>query len=369
MMADTFRRLHERDLGFEPRGVLTLQAGVEAHRYAAAAPRLALIDGLLERVRAMPGVESAGLTTVNPLCCGDWGARIAVEGHTYISQEQLPIVQHQLVTPGYFDTMRMRVVRGRTFTADDRAGREPVVVVDERAARRFWPGEDPLGKRLKRGSLDSPHPWLTVIGVVEPIEDQGEYTESWYLPYAQHAVGPSSNTLHFMVRAGDPSSLTAMIRAAGAELDPALALHDITTMDSVRSERLEQNRLGAIVTWIFAAVGLFLASLGLYGVLSFVLAADTREIGVRLALGARPSSILGLVAGRGIRLVLYGMVPGIVIAAILGLVVERVVADAALEIWMVASSSLALLAAAALAMLVPLVRALQLDPLIALRQD
>ena len=369
MMADTFRRLQERDLGFEPNGVLTVQAGMEAQRYASAASRLSFIDGLLERVRSMPGVEAAGVTTVNPLCCGDWGARIAVEGETYISQEQLPLVQHQLVTPGYFETMRMHVVRGRTFTEEDREGREPVVVIDERAAKRFWPGEDPVGRRLKRGSPDRSNPWLTVIGVVKTIEDQGEYTEAWYLPYAQHAVGPSSATLHFMVRAADPSSLIAPIRTAGAELDTALALHDVTTMDGVQSERLQQNRLGAIVTWIFAGAGLFLAALGLYGVLSFVLAADTREIGVRLALGARPAAIVRLIAGRASRLVSWGMGAGMCIAMIVGITLERVLPEARLEAWMVAASSLALACTAGLAMLVPIARALRLDPLTALRHD
>lgn len=369
VMADTFQRLHARDLGFEPNGVLTLQAGMEAQRYAAAAPRLSFIDGLLERVRALPAVEAAGVTTVNPLCCGDWGVRVAVQGQQYTSQAQLPLLQHQLVTPGYFEAMRMRLLRGRSFTADDREGREPVVIVDERAARRFWPGEDPLGKRLKRGTPDSRNPWLTVVGVVATIDDQGEYTEAWYMPYAQQPVGPSSETLHLMIRASDPLSLATTVKAIGAELDPALALHDVTTMDGVQSERLEQNRLGAFVTWIFAVAGLLLAALGLYGVLSYVLAADTREIGVRLALGARPGSILRLVVGRGMRLVGWGMAFGILVAAGVGTGLERVLPDAELRLSMVVTSSMVLLCAASLAVLVPALKALRVDPLSALRHD
>jgi predicted permease len=369
MMTDTFQRLKGRDLGFEPEGVLTVQAGLEAQRYSTAPARLAFIESFLERVGQLPGVDRAGLTTVNPLCCGDWGARVTVEGHPFISQEQLPIVQHQLVTPGFFEAMRMRIVRGRGFTAEDREGREPAAIVDDRAARRFWPGEDPIGKRIKRGAPDSPNPWLTVVGVVGTIEDEGEYTEAWYLPYAQNAVGPSSNLLHFMIRAADPLSLASSIRSLGASLDPVLALHDITTMDGVHSERLQQNRIGAVVTAIFAAAGLLLAALGLYGVLAFALAADTREIGIRRALGAPASKIVRLVIERGARVVVAGTAIGVPIAVFAGVALERVLPDAQLRPSLVLVAVAALAAAAAAATLVPMVRALRLNPLTALRDE
>jgi putative ABC transport system permease protein len=369
LMAETFQRLHARDLGFEPQGVLTVQAGMEATRYTAPDARLAFIDRLTERLRALPGVESVGLTTVNPLCCGSWGARVSIEGHERVPQELLPVVEHQLVTAGFFETMRVRLLRGRFFTADDRLGREPVAVVDERAARRFWPGADPLGKRMKRGTPDSPGPWITVVGVVAPIDDEGGYDETWYLPYQQHPTGPSSGLLHFMIRAADPAALANPIRAAGAEIDPALALHDITTLDAVQSDRLRQNRLGAIVTSLFAAAGLLLAALGLYGVLSFVLAADTREIGVRLALGAGRGRIARLVLARGVRVVAWGLVTGAVCAVAGGVALERMVPGTEFSGTIVLAAVAALAGAALLAIAVPALRAMRMDPLMALRQD
>lgn len=369
MMADTFQRLHSRDLGFEPAGVLTVQAGMEAERYAAAGARLDFIGRFTERVRAMPGVEAVGLSTVNPLCCGNWGARVSIEGQEVVPAEAPPAVQHQLVTPGFFETMGIRLLRGRFFTAEDREGREPVAIVDERAARRFWPGEDPLGKRMKRGSLETPGPWITVVGVVATIDDEGEYGEAWYLPYLQHPTGPSSNLLHFMVRATDAGALANPIRAAGAEIDPALALHDIVTLDAVQSERLHQNRLGAVVTAVFAAAGLLLAALGLYGVLSFVLAADTRELGVRMALGAPRSALAALVFSRGLRVIGWGLAIGVALAVAGGWALERVMPEAAFRAATVAVAAAALTASALLAAVVPAIRAMRLDPLAALRHD
>ena len=369
MMAGAFESLQRRDLGFEPAGVLTIQAGMESSRYASAASRLAFIERFSERLRALPGVHAVGMTTVNPLCCGNWGMRVSIEGQPLFSADSQLAVDHQLVTPGYVEAMKMRLLRGRAFTPDDREGREPVAMIDARAAERFWPGEDPIGKRMKRGSPETPGPWITIVGVVAPVDDEGEYTEAWYLPYLQHATGPSSALLHFMVRADEPGALIKSIRAAGAEIDPALALHDMVTLDAIQSERLDQNRLAAVVTAIFAGAGLLLASLGLYGVLSFVLTSDTREIGVRVALGARRSSIAALVLARGFKVVGWGLVAGVIIASVAGAALERLVPDARFAPSLLVASVAALGAAALLATLIPAIRATRLDPLDALRHD
>jgi predicted permease len=369
MMTEAFYRLQRRDLGFEPRGVLTVQASLTAPRHDAAAARAGFVDRLLERVRGLPGVERAAITTVNPLCCGDWGIRMSPEGQPPVPDALVPIVQHQLVTPEFFETMRIRILEGRGFTTADTAGTEPVVVVDERMARRFWPGARAVGKRVKRGGPASPFPWLSVVGVVAVIEDAGEYTESWYLPYAQHAAGPSSQIVHLMVRAADPLSLVAAVRAAAADVDPALALHDVSTLDQVRSERLAQNRMGAAVSAMFAAAGLLLAALGLYGVLSFVLAGDTRELGLRLALGAGPATVLRLVAGRGLRVALAGLAAGAAIAVVAARALERVVPEARLDARVIAAAAAALLLASVVATLVPARRALAIDVVKSLRAD
>jgi hypothetical protein len=243
------------------------------------------------------------------------------------------------------------------------------VIVDERAARQFWPGQDPLGKRVKRGMPGGPQPWLTVIGVAGTIEDRGEYTEAWYLPLAQHPAGPSSATLHLMVRAGDATALVPAIKTASAALDPTLALHDITTMDAVRSERLLQSRMGAIVTAIFAAAGALLAALGLYAVLSFVLAGDTREIGVRLALGATRARVATYVISRGLRLAGWGILAGVPLAALMSAGIQQLVPESRFNTATIVAAGVALAIAALFATAIPAIRALRLNPLDALRAD
>ena len=369
LLADTFRRVQQRDLGFDPSGLLTLQAGTEAARFADGAARLDYVARLLERVRAMPAVTAAAITTVNPLCCGNWGARAAVEGHAVSATEQTPAFQHQLVTDSYFETMRIPILRGRSFSPDDRAGREMVAIVDDRAARRFWPGQDPIGKRVKLGAVGSPGPWMTVIGVAGTIEDAGEYPETWYLPLAQHPTGPSSRSLHLMVRSADPLLLVPPIKATSAEIDPLLALHEIRTMDRVRDDELKQNRVGVVVTALFAGAGVLLAALGLYGVLSFVLASDTRELAVRLALGASRGSVARLVVSRGVRATAWGLTGGVVLALASARGVERVLPEARLAPTILAASTLVVLLAALAATALPALRAMRVDPLESLRTE
>jgi putative ABC transport system permease protein len=370
MMADTFYRLQREDLGFEPDGLLTAQAEMDAERYASGPARRAFIDRLLERLAALPGVEGAAVTTVNPLCCGDWGIRVTPEGLPPAPDGRLPVIAHQLVSAGFFEAMEIRILEGRGFTASDVEGREPVVVIDHRLARRYWPGQSAIGKRIKRGAIDGPHPWLTIVGVVATVHDASEYAESWYLPYAQHATGPSSNGLNVMVRtSGDAGALAPMVRAIATEIDSALALHDFKPMIDVRSEQLQQNRLGAVVSVALAVAGLLLASLGLYGVLAFVMASETREIGVRLALGARPSNLLRLVFGRGLRLCLVGLAIGAAGAFGAARALQQIVPEAQPQPAIIAAAALVLLLSALLAMLPPARRALRIDAIDALRSE
>ena len=244
------------------------------------------------------------------------------------------------------------------------------MVVDDRMARRYWPGQSAVGKRVKRGAVDGPHPWLTIVGVAETIQDVGEHPETWYLPYAQHATGPSSNGLNVMVRTGgDAAALAPTVRAIATEIDPVLALHDFRPMTEVRSEQLQQNRLGAVVSIALAVAGLLLASLGLYGVLAFVMASETREIGVRLALGARPANLLRLVFGRGLRLCLIGLAIGGAGAFGAARVLQRIVPEAQPQPAIIAAAAAVLLLSALLAMLPPARRALRIDAIDVLRGD
>jgi len=369
-MVETFRRLQSRDLGFAPEGLLTLQFDFNTTRYGSADARRLLLDRVLERMRVLPGIVSASATTVNPVCCGNWGLRVTPEGHPLVRPELSPVVQHFIVAPGYFETMSQRVIEGRALTVADVAGAEMTVVVDRTAAARFWPGQSALGKRIKRGPLDSAEPWLTVVGIVENVIDEGDYPDAWYLPFSQHATGPSATRAHLMLRAsGDPTALTPALRQAVAEIDPDLALYDIATMSSLVSDNLRQDRLGAIVASLFAAAGLLLACLGVYGVLAFAVNADRREIGVRLALGADRLDVLRVVLSRGLRWTAAGAVLGSLAAYGVCMALARFVENARLDVRLIVVAVAVLLGAALLAMLIPTRRALRVDPLRSLRME
>ena len=370
MMIRSFQRAQKLDLGFDPRGVLTMQVDLSAERYLSAEARRGFLERALERARAMPGVVTAGATTVNPLCCGDWGMRVTPEGSQSASATDTPIVQHFIVTPGYFEAIAQPLVQGRAFSAADVPGAELVVIVDRAFAERFWPGQNPIGKRVKRGTLDSPYPWLTVVGVVGTAREEGEYTEAWYQPFAQQAMGPSATGAHLMLRAsGDPGLLASQVRAAAADIDPDLALYDITTLDTLRAESMRQERLGTIVTAMFAIAGILLAALGLYGVLSFVVSEDLREIAIRLALGASRIGVLALIVGRGARMTAIGLVLGAAGAFAASTVFARLLQDARPDWRIIAGASVVLMIAALAASLLPARRALRLDPLQTLRSE
>jgi hypothetical protein len=311
-----------------------------------------------------------GATTVNPVCCGNWGMRVTPEGYPLATAEQTPVVQHFIVSPGYFETMGQRVVQGRAFDETDTPGAPASVIVDRAAAARFWPGENPIGRRIKRGTLDAAFPWLTVVGVVETVIDEGRYTEAWYLPFAQNATAPSATGAHLMVRGGgEPLALVPGIRAVVAEIDPDLALYEVAAMTDLVAANIRQDRLGALVASLFATAGLLLAAMGLYGVLAFAVNADRREIGVRLALGAGRWDVVRLIAGRGLRLVAVGAVIGTAAAYGVSLWLMRLVEAATFDLRLLGVAVAVLVGAAILAIAVPARRALRVDPLTSLRSD
>lgn len=308
-------QVERRDVGFETDRLLTLQFELTGERLGTAAGHVQTLTRLEERFRALPGVEAVGTTTVNPLCCGDWGSRATPEG-PFVRLEDAATVNWRLVSPTFFDAMGIRVLSGRVFDVHDNVNGEPVVIVDSRFARRFWPGEDAIGKRVKRGGTDSSTPWMRVVGVVSAIEDAGEFTESWYVPYLQQPAAGSTGSLHVMVRVADVNGMPAVLRRAVAEVDPALAVIELRTMTDVKRSELSQQRLGAGVAIIFAVVGGLLALSGVYGLVAFVVAGEAREMGIRMALGATAGRVMRDVIGRVGRLSVTGAAIGLVVAAV-----------------------------------------------------
>jgi predicted permease len=310
-----------------------------------------------------------GATTVNPLGGGNWSAPVEVEGGSLATRDAFN-VNHRLVSPALLSAMRIPLLRGRLFTWDDDDTRPPVVIVSEQLARRFWPGQDPLGKRLRIARPTMP--WLTVVGVagnVSDARDPGDPPATWYLPYAQQAAAGAAETVHLMVRTnGDPLGAVPALRRAVARVDPALATFGVVAMDSFFSSSLRRERLGAGAMAAFAGFGLLLAALGIYAVIAYAVLERTQEIGLRMALGAGRRAIFAFVLRGALGLGLIGLGLGSLAAVALNRVLVGLLPEITpLEPAVVVGATAVLLASIVLAGALPAWRAARVDPLVALR--
>ena len=373
LIARSFNRLQHVDLGFRPDNLLTMKMILPASKYSEHRKRVAFVDQVLERVKILPGVLSAGTTTNIPLEREiAYDSVFSVEGRPPVNPNDVPITSHRLVSPDYLKTLGVTLIKGRLIDETDRAGKPPVVVISEELARQAWPGEDPLGKRIKRVRPNQDFPWMTVIGVVKDVkEDLFNYRINrpvWYVPYAQVE---NNFPVNLVVRtSSDPASVTAAVREAIHAVDPDQPVSNVMTMNENLAGVLVTERFSAILMSALAASGLLLAALGLYGVMAYSVSQRTAEIGVRVALGAQRIHVLQLILGHGAKLTLLGVAIGFAAAWALmrlmaGLLFEVNATDPATFL----SISLLLVSIALIACLLPARRALSVDPVIALRAE
>ena len=372
LVIQNFARLRSADLGFATRGLLTLSLTPSPQAHAPGAARAELVRRIVEQVEATPGVTAAGVTTVNPIGGGTVGAAVVTEGSLARDPSAVYNINHRLITPRLLDTMGIPLRRGRSFTALDRDGSQPVAIVSAQLAERFWPGEDAIGKRLRVSRPDAP--WVTVVGVADNVRDShqpGVPIETWYLPFDQQASSGLAARFYLMVRAGgDPLSLAAPVQRAMWRVDKTLAPYRLSSMTAYYDQSIARERLGAGFMFGLAAFGLALAMLGVYGVMAFSVAQRTAELGIRMALGARAADILPLVMRRGVLLIAAGVGMGSLAAIWLNRLMAGFLTEVGpLDPAVLGGAALLILAAALVACVTPALRAARLDPVVALRND
>ena len=367
LMIKSFGQLQQTDMGFNPENVLTLGLSLPQANYDRTAGQQ-LTEELHERIRALPGVEYVGYNICTPLSSGCNGTGIWFADRSAAEPGSRAGVEIHFVSPEYFAALGIPVIRGRAFTQQDRAGTRGVALVNETAAQQFWPNGDPIGALVGLGQGDNGN--REVVGIVgnvryDAVDDQP--FPAAYIPYLQ-STRRSGFTL---VRASvDPTQLIATIREVVREFDPNLPLYDIKTMEERLGEATSSARFSALLLSAYAAIALILATIGIYGVLSYAVAHRTHEIGLRMALGAERFTILKLVVGRALAIALVGLVVGLVAAW--GLM--RMLAAILYEVrpndpgtFGLVAVGLALLAF--VASYIPARRASRVDPLIALKHE
>ena len=369
LLLKSFARLQSVDPGFRAENLLTFTVALPAAKYPSDTQRIAFFDRLLPRLAALPGVEAAGGTSTLPFSGGWSTGSFTVEGYTPAEDQPGPWGDIRIVTPDYLPALGAPLLRGRNLSVDDGPGRPVVVVVDEEMARRYWPNADPIGKRITFGPDSAPE-WIEVVGVVGHTAHEGldaEKRVQLYFSYRQRNPGQMAVALRTR---GEPTRLTAAARAAVREIDPDQPIANVRTMEELVDTSLGGRRLAAVLLTVFAGVALLMASVGIYGVMSYAVAQRTRELGVRVALGASRGSVLRLVVRQGMTLVLLGVAIGVAGAAALSrLIASQLYAVRSTDPATFGAVAVVLVTIALVAILVPAARAMRLDPVVALRED
>jgi putative ABC transport system permease protein len=355
------------DPGFESDHLLTWQMNIP-QRLTNAADRLAFYRDFFARIEALPGVVSVGGTTRVPLGSTSVTTTVQIDGRP-VPVAELPEVQFRRAMHNYFKTMGIPLRRGRDFDPNDGPAAPPVAVINETMARRLFPNQDPVGQRLRMGP-NATGPWTTIIGVIGDIRHGGLEEEPQPEMYITAQQGPPVSPFIVVRASGDPAALTETIRAEARRIDKNLPLYDMRTMSTLRSEAVATRRFVLIIVGAFGALALGLAAIGVYGVMSLIVSERTREVGVRLALGAQPAELLTMIVGQAAKLAAIGVAIGVAIALPLApLLDSQLYGIESFDPATFIAVPIALLALAALAAVVPARKAMRIDPLAALRID
>lgn len=371
LLINSLLRLQKVNLGFDPHHVLTFRLDLPDTRYSGAQPIVDFYHQLQSQISQLPGVQSVGAISTLPLSGHRMFADFAIDRRQFAPGE-LPQSLYSVITPGYFRTMGIPLLKGRDFTARDDMKAPRVVIISETLARQFFPNEDPIGKRIAPmiSSGDGRVFWREIIGVVGNVKSWGLSADPGpqvYLPQAQFP----SRSLTLVVRTGmDLRGLIAPVQNEVRALDKDLAVHDVRTLDRYLSEWLAEPRFNTLLLGVFAGIALILTAVGIYGMLSYSIVQRTHEIGVRMALGARQNDILKLVLGQGMTLVLIGTSIGLLASlALVRFLSSLLYGVSPTDPVTYVIVSLVLAEVALLASYFPARRAMKLDPMVTLRYE
>jgi putative ABC transport system permease protein len=388
LMIRSFYLLQKVNPGFSYEHLTSFSVALPDKKYPTVENSISFYDRLLQNLGTLPGVESAAAASGLPLGNNGWQTGFIVEGRPAPPVEETPLMEACLVTPDYFRAMNIPILRGRSFTERDNrshlAGRDlskmneeeksiaglNTIVIDEEFARRYWPNEDAVGKRIRLGR-ESDAQILQVIGVVGRVKMESLNKNSdrvqGYFPFNQ--TGSGAMTV-IVKGSSDPNQLLSSVRAAVREIDPDQPIYNPRTMYEIRAESVQAERLNLTLLSIFAGIALVLAIVGIYGVMSYSVTQRTHEIGIRMAIGARPRDVFAMILGHGMKLALIGVAIGLLAAFALTRLMETMLFGVEpTDVPTFSLISLLLISVAALACYIPGRRATKVEPTISLRYE
>jgi len=370
LLMKSFVRLQNVNPGFNPRNALTFEISLPKMQYPDESSIVRFNNEAQRRIAAVPGVQAAGFTTILPLAGTNADSSFAIEGQPSNDRNPSPDEEKRQVSPDYFRALQIPLIKGRFFTDADNADAPPVIIVNQAFAKKFWPNQDALGKRIVMGGM-SKHPnWITIVGVVGDVRHFGldvDPKPEMYVPFAQ---GPYFTSIYVVRSNQDPASLLPAIRREIQAIDSAVPLANVRTFEDVISDSVAPRRLSVVLLGVFAGVAVLLASVGIYGVMSFLVVQRTQEIGVRMALGAQRSDVLKLILGRSLKLISAGAGIGLIVALMSTSTLQALLYNvSAFDTPTFVLVTILLAAVALIASYLPAMRATKADPMTALHAE
>ena len=368
LLLKSFVRLQNVHPGFEPKNVLTMEVALPLLKYPRGKPVADFFAEATRRVKALPGVEAAAFTTILPLSGTNSDSSFAIEGRDPTAENVYPDEEIRGITPEYFSVLKVPLLQGRFFNESDQFEGPGVIIVNNAFAKKWFPNQEAVGKRITFNDPRKPDvKWLTIVGVVGDMRHRGLDLDPKPEYYQAHNQTPYRSIILTVRSAQDPRSLTSAIRREISRLDPDLPAANVRTLEQVTADSIAPRRLSIVLIGVFAAVALVLASVGIYGVMSFLVVQRTHEIGVRMALGAQRADVLRLVLGRAAKLVFIGTAVGLLLGIFSSQALRALLFNVgAFDLMTFLSVTVALAAVSLLASYIPARRATQADPMIAL---